>query len=54
LPGARALFRHRPFVFYFWARTFSEFSSQIGAVAVGWQVYALTKSAFALGMVGFA
>jgi MFS family permease len=54
LPGAGALFRHRPFVFYFWARTFSEFSYQIGAVAVGWQVYALTKSAFALGMVGLA
>ena len=24
----------------------------IGAVAVGWQIYALTDSAFALGMVG--
>jgi MFS family permease len=50
--GARALFRHRPFLFYFVARIFSEFSFLIGAVAVGWQIYALTDSAFALGMVG--
>jgi MFS family permease len=34
------------------ARGFSEFSYQIAAVAVGWQVYALTNSAFDLGMVG--
>jgi MFS family permease len=52
--GAGALFRHRPFVFYFWARTLSEFSYQIAAVAVGWQVYVLTGSAFALGLVGLA
>ena len=43
---------HRPFVYYVSARGFSEFSYQIGTVAVGWQVYALTGSAFALGMVG--
>ena len=40
------------FLFYFWARGFSAFSYQIATVAVGWQVYALTNSAFALGMVG--
>ncbi len=50
--GSRILFGHRPFLFYFWARGFSEFSYQIAAVAVGWQVYALTNSAFDLGMVG--
>jgi MFS family permease len=54
LPGGWALFRHRPFVLYFWARTFSEFSYQIAAVAIGWQVYVLTGSAFALGLVGLA
>jgi MFS family permease len=43
---------HRPFLFFVTARGFSEFSYQIGTVAVGWQVYALTGSAFALGMVG--
>ena len=51
-PGKSALFRHQPFLFYFVARIFSEFSFLIGAVAVGWQIYALTDSAFALGMVG--
>jgi MFS family permease len=48
----RNLLAHRPFQFYFWARGFSEFSYQMAAVAVGWQVYALTGSAFDLGMVG--
>jgi MFS family permease len=43
---------HRPFLLYFWARAFSEFSYQIAAVAVGWQIYAQTGSAFYLGMVG--
>ena len=43
---------HRPFLFFVSARAFSEFSYQIGTVALGWQVYALTGSAFALGMVG--
>jgi MFS family permease len=51
LPG---VFRHRPFLLYFCARTLSEFSYQIAVVAVGWQVYALTSSAFALGLVGLA
>jgi MFS family permease len=54
LPARWVLFRHRPFVLYFFARTFSEFAHQIAAVAVGWQIYALTKSAFALGLVGLA
>jgi len=47
-----SLAAHRPFLFYVSARGFSEFSYQIGAVAVGWQVYALTGSAFDLGLVG--
>jgi MFS family permease len=50
--SAALLFAHRPFLFYFLARGFSEFSYQIAAVAVGWQVYALTGSAFDLGLVG--
>jgi len=55
-PSARSgvLFGHRPFLLYFCARGGSEFSYQIAAVAVGWQVYALTSSAFDLGMVGLA
>jgi MFS family permease len=50
--SATTLFRHPPFLLYFCARGFSEFSYQIGAVAVGWQIFALTDSAFDLGMVG--
>ena len=50
--GAFTLFRHRPFAYFFWASSFSDFSYQMGAVALGWQVYALTGSAFDLGMVG--
>jgi MFS family permease len=51
-PRVTSLAAHRPFVFFAAARGFSEFSYQIGAVAVGWQVYALTGSAFDLGLVG--
>ena len=47
-----SLASHRPFLYYVSARGFSEFSYQIGTVAMGWQVYALTHSAFDLGMVG--
>src|ERR1700683_4170178 len=47
-----SLAAHRPFLFFVAARVISEFSYQIGTVAVGWQVYALTGSAFDLGLVG--
>jgi MFS family permease len=43
---------HRPFLLYVTGRGFSEFSYQIGTVAVGWQLYALTGSALDLGLVG--
>jgi MFS family permease len=49
-----ALLRHRSFVIFLLSRSFSRFSSQIAAVAIGWQVYDLTGSAFDLGMVGLA
>src|SRR5207237_809559 len=50
--GSGVLLRHPPYLFYVWSRCFSRFSSQIAAVAVGWQVYDMTGSAFQLGMVG--
>ncbi len=50
--GARDLLGHRPFLFFLSSRSLSRFSSQIGAVAIGWQIYDLTGSAFELGMVG--
>jgi MFS family permease len=50
--STRVLFSHQPFLFYFLARIFSEFSYLMATVAIGWQVYAMTDSALALGMVG--
>ncbi|GKQ55802.1 MFS transporter [Bradyrhizobium sp. Ce-3] len=50
--GARDLLGHQPFLFFLSSRSLSRFSSQIGAVAIGWQIYDLTGSAFDLGMVG--
>lgn len=49
---ARALLAHRAFLFFLLSRSLSRFSSQIAAVAIGWQIYDLTGSAFDLGMVG--
>ena len=50
--GAGTLLRHNSFVLFLLSRSLSRFSSQIGAVAIGWQVYDLTGSALELGMVG--
>ena len=50
--GARDLLRHGPFLFFLLSRSFSRFASQIAAVAIGWQVYDMTGSAFHLGMIG--
>src|SRR5215831_14118154 len=46
------LLKHPPFLFFLLSRSLSRFSSQIAAVAIGWQIYDLTGSAFDLGMVG--
>lgn len=48
----QTLWRHAPLRYFLLGRGFSKFASQILTVAVGWQVYALTSSAFDLGMVG--
>jgi MFS family permease len=45
---------HQPFVFFTLGRAASTLAYQISAVAIGWQVYALTHSAFDLGAVGLA
>ncbi len=50
--SAGALLSHRAFLFFLLSRSLSRFSSQIAAVAIGWQIYDLTGSAFDLGMVG--
>ena len=46
------LLGQRSFLSFLGARSFSEYSYQIATVAVGWQIYELTGSAFQLGMVG--
>jgi len=50
-PSARLLW-HRPFQLYLSGRAFAEFAAQMASVTVAWQLYALTNSAFALGMIG--
>jgi MFS family permease len=50
--SAGALLTQRSFLYFLVSRSLSRFSSQIAAVAIGWQVYDLTGSAFVLGMVG--
>ena len=50
--NAGALLTQRSFLLFLLSRSLSRFSSQIGAVAIGWQIYELTGSALDLGMVG--
>src|ERR1700761_1124156 len=46
------LLQQPSFLYFLVSRSLSRFASQIGAVAIGWQVYDLTGSAFDLGMIG--
>lgn len=48
------LHRHPGLVAFLCARTASSFSGCVQAVAVGWQIYALTHSTTALALVGLA
>ena len=47
-----AAFRHSAFSRYWTARFLATFSTQIVSVAVGWQIYDLTRDPFDLGLVG--
>ena len=49
-----SLLRHRPFALFWCARASTALAFQMQAVAVGWQGYELTRSAFYLGLVGLA
>jgi MFS family permease len=46
--------RHRPFALFWSARVMSSVAFQMMSVAIGWQIYSITHSAFALGLVGLA
>ena len=50
--GRFAAFAHGAFARYWLARFFATFSVQIVTVAVGWQLYDLTRDPFDLGLVG--
>jgi MFS family permease len=50
--GGFAAFRHRDFNAFYFGRTFNALAIQMVDVAIGWTVYKLTESAFALGLVG--
>jgi MFS family permease len=50
--SAGTLLRQPSFLFFLLSRSLTRFSNQIGAVAIGWQIYDITGSAFDLGMVG--
>jgi len=47
-----AAFRHRPYLRFWSARFATTFAAQIVSVAVGWQVYDLTRDPYDLGLVG--
>jgi len=53
-PPSFSLPKHPPFQRFWCTRILSSLSFQMLAVAMGWHVYALTHSAFALGLVGLA
>jgi MFS family permease len=46
--------RHPAFACFWFSRTLSTSAYQMQAVAIGWAMYALTDSAYALGLVGLA
>jgi MFS family permease len=52
LAASPRLSEHRAFALYWCARTATAGAYQMQAVAIGWQIYELTDSAFDLGLVG--
>jgi MFS family permease len=52
--GSLASFRSKSFLYYWMALLFAGFSVQIQTVAVGWQIYAMTRDPLNLGLVGLS
>ena len=50
----RGAYRYPNFRYYMAARTLTTVASEMQALAVGWQIYALTHRALDLGLVGLA
>jgi MFS family permease len=53
-PSGRIAFSHPNFVLYLTARWFIVFTVEMQSVAVGWQVYDITKRPLDLGLIGLA
>lgn len=53
-PPDTSILKHKPFASFLSARVSTSIAFQIQGVAVGWQIYVLTESAFYLGLVGLA
>src|SRR5437867_3575450 len=51
-PGYWAVLRNRNYALLFWGYLISSAGTQMQIVAVSWQVYELTHSAVALGVIG--
>lgn len=51
-PDRYAAFRHGAFLRYWLARFLTTFATQVVSVAVGWQIYDLTRNPLDLGFVG--
>jgi MFS family permease len=52
MPAPVSLFQQRSFVLFWLARVSASLALQMQSLAVGWQIYDLTRSAFDLGLVG--
>jgi hypothetical protein len=50
--GGESIFHEATYAKFWLSRALSTLSFQMSAVAVGWQVYEISHSTFALGMVG--
>jgi len=50
--GGMSAFRHRGYLYYWISRFLATFGAQVVSVAVGWQVYDLTRDPLDLGIVG--
>lgn len=51
-PPSRSAFRYRAYVLFWSGRLCISFAVQVVAVAVGWEVYDLTRDPFHLGLIG--
>ncbi len=51
-PGHWGALRHRGFLLFWLSRVFATFATQVLSVAIGWQIYDLTRNPFDLGLVG--